>query len=465
MQIQQLRRNAVSGFESTLIAISSSAPANGFATNTVALIAAVGLSGPGALLFGAIPMFGIALAYFYLNAWRSDAGAAYSWVGRALNPTLGFFAGWSLLVAIVLFMVVGSLPVASATLDLIDPALTTNPVAVTGVGFAWFVIVVAIVLLGIKATAEVQKALTLFQIGGMLLFAGFALAKGIVSPVNHPAFSWFGPAGQDGIRSFWAGALIAIFYFWGWDISSNLTEETTDRNRTPGLSGIAGMLVILGLFIASQISVQLVMSPEQISSASSNVLVAYVDAVMPKPWGILAIIVVIVSTIAVLEISLVQGGRTIFSMGRDRVLDERLAALHPAYLTPWNATFVLAVVTIVLFALDASSPSVNQILKDTINATGVLVATYYGLSGIACATYYRQANRSDRRMWWLRVVWPATSAVFVFAVALAQLATAGLRADAIVVGLLLSGLIPMVAYRRRYASEFYTQPPERAQAS
>jgi len=464
MQIQQLRRNAVSGFESTLIAISSSAPANGFATNTVALIAAVGLSGPGALLFGAVPMFGIALAYFYLNSWRSDAGAAYSWVGRTMNPTLGFFAGWALLVAIVLFMVVGSLPVASATLDLVDPSLSTNPVAVTGVGFAWFVVVVAIVLLGIKATAAVQKALTLFQIGGMLLFASFAVAKSVASPVNHPALAWFGPVGQDGFHSFWAGALIAIFYFWGWDISSNLTEETKDRNRTPGLSGIAGMLIILGLFVASQIAVQLVMTPAQIASASSNVLVAYVDAVMPRPWGILAIIVIIVSTVAVLEISLVQGGRTIFSMGRDRVLDERLAALQPAYLTPWNATFVLAVVTIVLFALDATSPSVNQILKDTINATGVLVATYYGLSGIACATYHRRANRGDGRMWWLRGAWPAASAVFVFAVAIAQLATAGLRADAIIIGLMLAGLIPMIAYRRRYGSDFYSHAPERAEA-
>ena len=464
MQEPHLRSNAVSGFESTLIAISSSAPANGFATNTVALIAAVGLSGPGALLFGAIPMFGIALAYFFLNAWRSDAGAAYSWVGRTIDPALGFFAGWSLLVAIVLFMVVGSLPVASATLDLVAPALATNTIAVTSVGFAWFTVVVGIVLLGIKATANVQKALTLFQIGGMLLFAAFALAKGLASPVNHVAISWFGPAGPHGLGGFWAGALIAIFYFWGWDISSSLTEETQDRNRTPGLAGIAGMLAILGLFVISQIAVQLVMTPAQIASASSNVLVAYADAVMPRPWGLLAVIVIIVGTVAVLEVSLVQGGRTIFAMGRDRVLDARLAALHPAYLTPWNATFVLAIVTVVLFVIEATSPSVNEILKDTINAAGVLVAMYYGFSGFACAAYYREANRSDRAMWWLRGAWPAASAVFVCVVAIAQLVSAGLRADAIIIGLMLSGFLPMLAYRRRYASEYYAKRLQRADA-
>src|SRR5579863_1732201 len=118
MQTQALERNAVSGFDAALIAISSTSPANVLATSTVALVAAIGLSGPGALWFGAVPMFGIALAYFYLNQWRSDAGAAFAWVGRTMDPTLGFFAGWSVLVANMLFMVVGSLPLASATLDL-----------------------------------------------------------------------------------------------------------------------------------------------------------------------------------------------------------------------------------------------------------------------------------------------------------------------------------------------------------
>ena len=462
MQFQQLRQNAVSGFESTLIAVSSASPANGFATNTLPLILAVGLSGPGALLFGAIPMFGIALAYFYLNAWRSDAGAAYSWVGRSLNPTLGFFAGWSLLVAIVLFMVLGSLPLASATLHLVAPALETNVLAVTGVGLVWFVIVVAIVLLGIKATADVQKALTLFQIGGLALFIFFAMMKGLATPVNHLQLSWFNPVGNDGFKSFWTGALVTIFYFWGWDISANLTEETVNRSRAPGLSGILGMVIILALFVMSQLSVQLIMSQAAIANASSNLLVAFVDAAMPKQWGVVGLGVILVASIAVLEISLVQGGRTMFSMGRDRVLDERFALLHPRYLTPWNATFVLGVVTIGLFVLAATQPSVNLILNDTIKAIGVLIAIYYGLSGIACAKYYGAANRADKSMWWLRGAWPVASALFVFAVAGAQLATAGIRADVGVIGLLLLGLIPMFIYRRRYASEYYTQPLERA---
>lgn len=57
-------------------------------------------------------------------------------MGRALSPVLGFFAGWAMLVAQVLFMVVGSLPVADATLDLIAPKLTHGVLLVTAIGFA-----------------------------------------------------------------------------------------------------------------------------------------------------------------------------------------------------------------------------------------------------------------------------------------------------------------------------------------
>jgi hypothetical protein len=42
----QLRRNAISAWDATLISIAGTAPANTIATSTATLIAGVGLSGP-----------------------------------------------------------------------------------------------------------------------------------------------------------------------------------------------------------------------------------------------------------------------------------------------------------------------------------------------------------------------------------------------------------------------------------
>jgi amino acid transporter len=458
----KLKQNAVSALEATLIAIAGTAPANTIATSTAALIAVVGLSGPGALFFGAIPMFGIALAYYYLNAWRSDAGAAYVWVGRTISPELGFLAGWAMLVAQVLFMVVGSLPVADATLDLFAPKLTHDVVLVTAIGFVWFLVVVGIVLLGVKTTAEFQKAVTGIQIAGLLLFAVAAIVKGFAHPANPPSRSWWSPVGNHGLTSFFGGALVTMFFYWGWEVTANLSEETVDRRRAPGLSGLLGMIVILTLFLSTVVGVQLLLPVRAIADSGSDLLVALANAAVPRPWSDLAIIVVIISAIGSLETTLVSGSRIVYSMGRDSVLDERFGTLNRRFLTPWNATAAIALVSLGLFGLAATSSSVNAILSDSINAIGVEIAIFYGLSAIACATFYAGADRGDAVALLLRRLWPIAAAAFVFAVAIGQVATAGPRANATVFGLLVAGIVPMLYYRKRYGSNFYRDPMERA---
>lgn len=437
-----LRHNAVSALESTLISVAGTAPANTLATSTSTLLAAVGLSAPGALLFGAIPMFGIALCYYYLNRWRSDPGAAYAWAGSAVNPVLGFFAGWAVLIAVMLFMVVGSLPVADATLDLIAPKLLHNVAIVTAIGLIWFLLVVGMVLLGIRATAQMQKVVTGIQIAGLAVFGVGAVVKSLAHPANHPNWSWLSPSGAGGVHGFIAGALVTMFFYWGWEVSANLSEETIDRHRAPGLSGLAGMGIILALFLITVTGAQFLMSAKAIVDSGSDLLVALANRVLPRPWGDLAIIVVIISAIGALETSLVSGSRTVYSMGRDEVLDRSLGRINPRFLTPWNATIAIGLVSMVLFGFAATSVSVNQILSDSINAIGVEIAIFYGLSAVACAMHYR----------WR---WPIAPALFVFGVAFGQVVTAGARANATVFGLLLAGIIPMFIYRRTYRSEYY----------
>ncbi len=92
-----LKKGALGALDAFVMAVAGSAPAYSTTASTAALIAAVGNAGPAALCIAVIPMLGVTLAFAYLNRWRSDAGAAYAWVGRAINPALGFIAGWALL--------------------------------------------------------------------------------------------------------------------------------------------------------------------------------------------------------------------------------------------------------------------------------------------------------------------------------------------------------------------------------
>ena len=58
-------------------------------------------SGP-ILVLTAIPMLIIANAYRRLNLWKANTGASFEWVGRAINPYLGFLTGWLMIAAYII---------------------------------------------------------------------------------------------------------------------------------------------------------------------------------------------------------------------------------------------------------------------------------------------------------------------------------------------------------------------------
>src|SRR3954453_4173242 len=123
---QGLREGALGGADSVVMAVAGSAPAYSIAATTAVLVGSVGLASPAALLYCAIPMLGIALAFSYLGRIDVNAGASYSWVGRTLHPFLGFVSGWALVISATIFMVAGSLPAGSMTLELVAPAYAND---------------------------------------------------------------------------------------------------------------------------------------------------------------------------------------------------------------------------------------------------------------------------------------------------------------------------------------------------
>src|SRR5215470_10971682 len=88
--LHELRPNAIGLLQSTVIAIASSAPGQATAISLAAIIVASAYGGGAAIIITTIPMLAIAFAYHRLNMWEQNCGVSYVWVGRAINPYLGF---------------------------------------------------------------------------------------------------------------------------------------------------------------------------------------------------------------------------------------------------------------------------------------------------------------------------------------------------------------------------------------
>jgi amino acid transporter len=457
---KNLRQNALSVFDTIILAVAGTAPSYSLNATTAVLIGAVGLAAPGALLYGAIPMFGIAFAFKYLNQWRPDAGAAYAWVGRSMNPYLGFLSGWTFLILGTTFMVAAALPVGVITLSLVAPQLQDNVIATTIIASLWVVEVATLTILGIHLSARFQRIMTVIEAIALLILAIGALLKFSGAPQNAFSLDWFSPLAFGDFSTFMAGMLIAVFYYFGWDVSSNVAEETENSNAAPGDGGVIGMVGIVVLFLLIQVSVQIVMSTAIVGQNSANLLVAFGDVVLPHPWGQIATLAVLLSTIGTIETQLTQCARTLFSMGRDRVIHEKFAEIHPHFQTPWLAGVVITVCALLILVLSSTSESVGTVMKSLISAIGVMVSFYYGMSGLACAYYYRKVLRRNWPTLIMRGVWPVSSAIFLLVLAVMQIPTLGWSVSLLTLGSIVIGCVPMAYYRLKYRSGFYIQSSE-----
>jgi amino acid transporter len=450
-----LRRGALGGADSLVMAVAGSAPAYSIAASTAVLVTVAGLASPAALLYCAIPMLGIAWAFNHLGRADVNAGASYSWVARALHPSLGFISGWALIVSATIFMVAGSLPAGAMTLSLFDEGLADNTALVTVVGAAWFLVMVGLVIAGVTVTAKAQWIMTGIEVGLLLLFAvlAFAHSGGEGSPFS---WSWFGLGGFGGVGGFAGAALIAAFYFWGWDVTANLGEETEGGGRKAGVGGLLGVLLVLALFLAFTVATNVLLSPEEIDGNAGNVLARLGDVVWPGPGGKLLVIAVMLSTIATLETTLIQVSRSLFAMGRDRTLPSRFGSVHPTRRTPVFATVTVAVVSLALFLASNLLGSVSDVLSAAISAIGLQIAVYYGLAGLAVVVAYRRVLfRSLSNLVFIGI-WPLLGAVFMFWVFVEAIPTLDTTAKVVGLGALAVGVVPMVWFWRKGAAYYRT---------
>ncbi|MEV6650219.1 APC family permease [Streptomyces sp. NPDC051219] len=447
-----LTPNALSTFDTIVMAVAGSAPAYSLAATTAVLVGAVGFAAPAALLYCAIPMLGIALAFGRLGRIDVNAGASYSWVGRTLHPFLGFLSGWALVISATIFMVAGSVPAGALTLSLFDAELATSTALATLVGAGWFLVMLLVVLGGARLTVRAQLLMSGVELLVLVLFAfGALLHHGSAAAFD---WSWLGFGHFDGVSGFASGALIAAFYYWGWDVTSNLSEETRNSRRTAGLAGLVGIGIVFLLFEVFTIAVNVIVSAGDIEKNSANVLAVLGEAIWPGLGGKLLVVAVMLSTIATLETTLIQVTRSLFAMGRDRTLPSALGRVHRRWNTPWVAIAVVGAVALAMFVAANALGSVGDILSDAVAAIGLQIAVYYGLAGIAAVVAYRKMLLKSPADFLLGGAWPLFGALFMFWIFYESLTELSATSIAIGIGGLAVGLVPMIWYWKQGSSYY-----------
>jgi amino acid transporter len=442
-----LRADALGLAESVIMGIAGSGPAYSVAASTATLVGAVGVLAPASLLYCGLIMFGIVFAFRHLNRVAANAGASYAWVAAIFSPVLGFFAGWALIISSVVFMVSGTLPAAAATLKLLAPGFVDSQAAVTLMAALWLVSIGAVVAKGIKLSSYMQVGFTLVEAGVLALF--FAVATmGFAPPPAHAfAAAWLTGAGFTPALIA-SGAGTALFALSGWDVTANLNEETRDGAHIAGAGSVVAVAIVVLLLIGFNVLALWLLSDAEISRAGINIVSVVAQKLLPHPWDYLAVVAVMMSTIGTLETSILQFTRTLFSMSRDKALPPRYGRLHPVYRTPWVATLLITGLGLVLLFGSSYLHGIKTVIDASINAVGFQVAFYYGLTGLACAWYFRAEALTGIGKFAFLFVWPLLGVGFCFAIVIYSVPTFDLTTNILGAGSIAIGIVPYLWSRR-----------------
>jgi amino acid transporter len=439
-----LKAGVLGLFDSVIMGVAGVAPGYSIAASTAALFGAVALGGAAALLYCGIAMFGIVFAFSYLGRVEPKAGASYSWVRRALHPVLGYLSGWALIVSALIFMVAATLPAGANILGLFSNAAANNKAAVTLVGAVFFLLMVGAVAAGVTVTVTVQIVMSTIELLLLLLFAALAIFH--AHHAHTFSWHWFSPSVFHGQTGFVGGALIAAFYYWGWDVTANLNEETKGAKKTPGISSIIGIVFVFLLFEVFTVATNMVLTASQISNNSADVLSVLGQQVWHGAWGKFIVLAVVLSTVATLETTLIQVTRTMFAMGRDNTLPKKLGTIHPKFRTPIVATATVTVFSLALFIGSQFVGSISSILTDGINAIGLQICIYYSLAGFAVIMLYRKQLFLSVTNFVFMGLWPLIGALFMVYLFVKSIPNLNSTTLAVGLGAMALGLIPMSYY-------------------
>jgi amino acid transporter len=104
-------------------------------------------------------------------------------------------------------------------------------------------------------------------------------------------------------------------------------------------------------------------------------------------------------------------------MSRDGVFPKAFGTIHKSWKTPWVGTIISSGLAIVVIALSVMIDNVGTVFGNLILDIGVLVALYYGITGIACAWAFRKVLLTSASRFIFAGVLPLFGGLFLLGVA------------------------------------------------
>ncbi|WP_234399330.1 APC family permease [Psychromicrobium lacuslunae] len=393
-----------------------------------------------------------AISYAQMSRVVPAAGSVFSYATAGINRSVGFIAGWMVLLDYLLIPSVAFLFTGLAMHSFLPavPAWIFTALAV--------VLTTALNLAGGKSLARAAMAVVIAEVAVLaIVLIGVIAALLGGGAQQAPLAPFIGTTGFSLVAVLGAVS-IAAMAFLGFDAIATFAEETSGSSRLIGKAMLACLVIAGVLFLFQSYLVELITAPSPAELAANPEAqgTAFYDAVRSHvaPWlaTLLGIAKALGASFAGM-MGLAAGSRVVMTMSRDRRLPALFGRVNRNGSAPALATILVTVITLALAVWAAAEPDGLDLLSSTVSI-GAMSA--FVLLHAAVVGYFLIKRRS--RSYLLHLGVPVLSIVFFLVV------IAFANVSALVVGAfwLLAGiLIAIVQYlrSRRDASEQSSDAP------
>ncbi|MGD0983016.1 MAG: APC family permease [Acidimicrobiales bacterium] len=426
-----LKSGALGLVSSVVIGTASTAPAFSLAATLGLIAVTVGFHAPLVAIGAFVPMLLISIGYSELNKADPDCGTTFTWATRAFGPRTGWAGGWGIIASDVLCMA-SLAEISGQYLFLLFNAkgIGNDPSSfwVLLVGVLFIVVLTYVCYRGIEISAKIQFVLLAIELIMMAVYAAVALVRVAINdaPPGHmvPTLSWFNPTTLSP-TALVDGLVLMLFIYWGWDTSLSVNEETSDKDRLPGLAGIIATVLLLATYGIVTIAAQAFAGDGSKNIGLTNpahltdVLSVQGAAVFGSSWigstfSHLLLLMVFSSAVASTQTTILPTARTVLSMSVYKAIPDAFGRMHKQYLTPTVATVAMGGISIVMYAA-MNYMSGGYMILDAITSIGVWIAFYYGLTGWTCLWYYRKTLTRSTRDLFMRGILPGLGGLIMYA--------------------------------------------------
>jgi amino acid transporter len=427
-----LKSGALGLISSTVVGVASTAPAYSLAATLGFVVALIGVKAPIVTILAFVPMLLISFAYKELNKADPDCGTVFTWGTRAFGPKTGWMGGWALFAADVLVMA-SLAQIAGQYIFLLFNTKSIGNVPSSGwvllVGVLWIIAMTAICYVGIEISANFQKVLLGIEVVMLVILSVVALVKvgNGTAPIGHisPSWAWFNPLGGN-FSHFVDGLTLMLFIYWGWDTAVSVNEETKDKETTPGRAAVISTVILLAVYELVVLSAQTYAGLGSKGIGLGNT--AHQGDVLSVLGGSvfgnsgfgsflthLLLLMVLSSAAASTQTTILPTARTTLSMAVYKAIPSAFGKIHRRFLTPTISTVAMGALSIG-FYVAMNYASSGNVISDSVTALGVMIALYYGLTGLSCFWYYRKTFTKNPRDFFMQGLLPIVGWAIMWAI-------------------------------------------------